>query len=285
MNSPITPLPEGNKPKFSLISLIIGIICGILLITVTFLIVKFYFKDNKDDSVTESSVTVSTMSPSTNGAQLLGGINANGELIKGTEPDDKSVKITSDLQYDLNIFLSNFSESDLPNFRMGERLSNDELIYFAELYNIYNRHELFENVEYREEEADLYRGNIRIKKEYIYETIKKYFDITMDEDVLGDYLYTEFTGGHMSEGVSIVNKAENLGDNLYRISFEVYATGGMDSDYYSFSPQEAKKYYLEAHNGSQTALENVRTGTAIIYAKDINDRSTYILKEYQHNNR
>ncbi len=278
-----TPVQGDKKPKFSALSLVIGMVCGILLIAITLLIIKLCVNERREE-LDRSSVSSTTQIAQVNSeteSETSTAITSTATIVAV----DKTVRLTSDLQYDLNIFLSNFSESDLPNFRMGERLSDDELIYFAELYNIYNRHDLFESVAYREEEADLYRGNIRIKKEYIYETIKKYFDITMDEGVLGDYLYTEFTGGHMSEGVTIVNKAESLGDNLYRLSFDVYPTGGMDSDYYSFSSQEAKKHYLEVNNGNQTAFENVKKGTAIIYAKDINDRSTYILKEYQQNKR
>lgn len=273
-----TPVQGDKKPKFSALSLVIGMVCGVLLIAVTLLIIKLCVNDRREE-LDKSSVSSTTQIAQVNSeteSETSTAITSTAIIVAV----DKTVRLTSDLQYDLNIFLSNFSESDLPNFRMGERLSDEELIQFAGLYNLYNRHNLYEYGDYYDDHY-LYGGNMRIEKEHIYETIKKYFDITMKEDVIEDYFYTEFTGGHILEGVSIVNKAEKLENNLYKVSFIVYYTGNNDSEYYSLTADEAEKHYLENYNSDSIIFENVGTGTAIIYAKDINDRSTYILKEYQ----
>lgn len=273
---------DGKNQKNSTVTLIIGIICGVLIVGITFIAIILAGNSKKDDKNKNDD----------NSSARLTQTSAVSTEIPQTQPTEPSTQkdvqspdaapVTKSKQYDMNIFMSNFSESDLPNFSMGKRLSAEELTWFARDYCFFNRYELYEDTDY--EFPDGGYGNIRIQEKYIKDTVENYFGFSLDDSEFTENLmyhdgcfYRQVTGGDMSSGCTIVNKFEKIGDNTYKLYCDVYFTSGADGDYYSFNAQQAE----EESKKDDVCFVKTKSGTAIIEAADINDRSTYILKEYQ----
>lgn len=188
------------------------------------------------------------------------------------------ITLSESLQYDLNIFLSNFSESNVGSF--SSQPSNEELADFALTYNFINRQNLFESGEYSIGEDTAY--NYRLDEKYAIETIKKYFDISVKPGFADGYrfyhdgyFYLEFTGAALSEGFSVVSSVEDVGGNLYKVNFAIYMSDGNDQPYYGYTTQR-----IQSESASNEYLRYVCDGTAYIRATNIYDRSTYILDSY-----
>lgn len=76
------------------------------------------------------------------------------------------VNLTNEEIKNLNTFFSNFSEVMLPSFSRNE-LTDEELINFGVFHNKINNYSRFEKDG---------ENKIKIKKEYVDESVKKYFD-------------------------------------------------------------------------------------------------------------
>ena len=193
-------------------------------------------------------------------------------------PAQPGIALTDSLQYDLNIFLSNFSESNVPSF--SDRLSDEELANYGLFYNFINRQHLFESGDYYDHDG--VDCNYRIEEHYVIETIKKYFDVTVSPGFaegtkiyVDGYFYMGFTGAPLSEGFSIASSAEDVGGNLYKVKFSIYMSYRGDQPYYGYTTQQ-----IQSESASQESLLYVCDGTAYIRATNIYDRSTYILDSY-----
>ena len=194
-------------------------------------------------------------------------------------PAQPGIALTDSLQYDLNIFLSNFSESNVPSF--SDRLSDEELANYGLCYNFINRQHLFETLgsgNYYEQNG-VY-GTHRIKEHYVIETIKKYFDVTVTPGFAegtsfysDGYFYIEFTGAPLTEGFTVVSSAKDIGGNLYEVNFSIYMSDGNDKPYYGYSTRDIE-------TTTDPYVQYVCDGTAYIRATNIYDRSTYILDSY-----
>ncbi len=265
-----------NRKEKSAITLIIGIICGMLLVGITCVLIFTLGgkKDNKEKSETvtqgEGTSVTQTSAVTTQAVNLKEDFTVENIEIKGN------------MQYDLNIFMSNFSESDLPNFSEIKKLSYEDMTWFARSYALLNKYSLYE-----EADRDFDNGmdcNIRIHEKYIKDIVKKYFGLSLDEKKFTEnmmyydgYFYNQVTGGQISEGFTVVNKVEKIGNNKYKVYCDVYYTDGMDNKYYSYTQQQAEK----ERQKNDIVFVKDKTGTAIIDATDIKDRSTYVLKEYR----
>lgn len=189
------------------------------------------------------------------------------------------LSLTASLQYDLNIFLSNFSESNVPSF--SDRLSDEALANYGLCYNFINRNYLFETPENGDYyEQDGVYGTHRIKEHYVIETIKKYFDVTVSPGFAegtsfysDGYFYIEFTGAPLTEGFTVVSSAKDIGGNLYEVNFSIYTSDGNDKPFYGYSTRDIE-------NTTDPYVQYVCDGTAYIRATNIYDRSTYILDSY-----
>ncbi|MGN1444302.1 MAG: hypothetical protein ACI4XE_10695 [Acutalibacteraceae bacterium] len=228
-----------------------------------------YVSPTRPKTTTRTTTAASTKRPQ---------VQPDTENYNTPEPSG-TISLTDSLQYDLNIFLSNFSESKVPSF--SDRLSDEELADYGLCYNFINRQHLFETPENGDyyEQGDVY-GTHRIKEHYVIETIKKYFDVTVSPGFAegtrfysDGYFYIEFTGAPFSDGFTVVSSARDIGGNLYEVNFSIYMSDGNDKPYYGYSTRDIE-------NTTDPYVRYVCDGTAYIRATNIYDRSTYILDSY-----
>ena len=189
---------------------------------------------------------------------------------------DRNINLTSSLQYNVNIYLSNFSEVGMRSF-MGTP-TYAELAKFGLMYNFINRYE--RTVEYGDYSYVADWANHRVKESYAIESIKKFLGITVQPgfangvDFYSDgYFYTQFTGAPMTQGFTIVSDLTDEGQGIYKAEFSIYDCGGEDSKYYSYSASQIE-------NANSRILAKAGYGTACFRSRNINDRTTYYLTEY-----
>lgn len=301
-NAPAPKKPKSRKGLIAALFVVIGLLLAVIMVLLISLGVTVFFKNRDtnaegvfagdyselhtghyEDEMSDVSYpdaeadydedVAVTESPTQDDFEIENATTSSVE-----EPEDNRIVLTDDLQYDVNIFLSNFSESDVESF---DGIPSDKaLLYYALSYNLINRNNLFESVENPPKDS-LYWTNIRISEKYILETIEKYFAVKkypgfaadFYEGYVDGYYYDQFTGGYLCSGFSIVKEVNYIGNNRYELQFDIYDDGAGGSEYYGFSLEEIEK-------DDNEYLCYLGKGTAIIYASDINDRSTYWLDEY-----
>lgn len=199
--------------------------------------------------------------------------------------DDYTKKLNlsdGDNQYNFNIYLSNFSEVLLPSF--SGLPDNNTLITFGEAHNRRNNES---TVDYNVSDNYMYR----MKEEKIAKTVKKYFEVWLDE---GDfvnyakkfdgimhkkgYLYSDDPPYGFAYGnFTVVNKIQSIGNNMYRIAFATYP----DALFYGFyNSTYPVPYHLTASEVKKLKISKENNGIAIIYASNLKKRDTYRLLAY-----
>lgn len=280
-----------QKPRNKTVLIAIGIM-ALLVFSIILILAGIGISSLSKDKNTESetvSVVNSTSETNTTQAKqetLYDSTTQTSEnnTVTSTQNYGKNyLKLNADLQYDVNIFLSNFSEADIENF--STRPSDKEMLNYAVTYNLLNKNYEFENCDVEFNNGSY--GNLRIHKDKVLKTVKKYFGYQLDDSACyssynyyDNYFYTEFTGGSLYSGFCIVSSLEKLKNNRYRATFDVYIDGSDGSDYYGCSTKEIEKYDKNA----ELYLKKIRTGYAIIEADNIYDRSTYTLSAYYDEN-
>ena len=225
---------------------------------------------------------------------MLGERVENGFCLVGTEygkgyvlvkylsalPDevDNAVSIDAELtqaqRADINLFLSNFTESDFGH-PLGYFDMNDDrmMIDFAINHIWFNRHNQIEWVDDGE-------YNVRLAEEAVLPVCEKYFGFAPTEhdsrwvDLTdGYYRWTE-TGGHVSMGFAQATSVSRMGEDWYVVYFERYGTGeNWSNDCTAWTIDQARAQFdCSGH------------GMAIFVAENLNDRSTYKLLKYAFTN-
>lgn len=194
----------------------------------------------------------------------------------------KSLKLDSDRQYKFNLYLSNFSEVELKSFNgMPE---TEELIRFGIFHNIKNN---AKTVDGKVSEDYYYRMSTRNIADKIY----KYFFLRTEEsdyqtygknDFFFDYKKGFLYSSDPPEGaiwgnLTVVSKAESVGDGLCKVTFAQY---DLDSYYTAFPSDPTLNYHLTPSEVKKAKLHKTHDGTAVIYASDLKKRSTYQLMAY-----
>ena len=87
-------------------------------------------------------------------------------VIEQTPTSGKEVKLNVTEKKALDTFFSNFAEADLGSFTQTDGIKNEEMINFGILHNYINKRKVFVNVD---------ENTIKIKKEYIEESVNKFF--------------------------------------------------------------------------------------------------------------
>lgn len=244
-----------------------------------------YVDDEEDDYSEDTETEITIQKPEETTEEIEKTTKEPEETEEKTTMPDKGsmggeyLNLDADLQYDVNIFLSNFSEATMENFSV--RAEDKDMLDYAITYNFINKQYEFEscNVEL---DNGIY-GNFRIHKDKVLQTVKKYFGYQLNSSVCNDvpyyydgYFYLNFTGANLCNGFCIVSSLEKLENNQYRAVFDIYLDGEDGSDYYGCSKEEIEGYDKK----DELYLYKIRTGYAIIHADDIYDRSTYTLSAY-----
>ncbi len=180
------------------------------------------------------------------------------------------LKLNDEQYRAVNLFLSNFTETGIAAIQNDS--DDQDLISFAHAHLWFNDHNSFEYGEYDRD------NNCRVKVDRIQEIIDKYFYLSKkvdlsgsDLDYDGKYYYHSETGGWCSCGFAITTGVSPLGNDEYFVSFMTFASGeAWDNDALELSVDQAWQKF-----GTPSAY-----GHALIYARDLADRSTYQMISY-----
>ena len=175
------------------------------------------------------------------------------------------VYINQELQSELNIFMSNFAEVPFDmSFNEG-KISDKKLILFGFWHNYRNYYRgISLHGTNRIEVENLHD---KLKKEYVDEAVKKYFDInkinhqTIPVDKYNSYeykngyYYTMHGDGENPIDYSVVYKVVNIGNGKYIVYAKNYhnseytTKNPYDYNYYSIDTDKAEKLYENDLNG------------------------------------
>ncbi|MBQ2957054.1 MAG: hypothetical protein IJE08_11395 [Clostridia bacterium] len=178
--------------------------------------------------------------------------------------------LTADEAAAANLFLSNFTETGI---RSCSSYSDDMvLVDFAHDHMWFNSQSSYEYGEYS-------RGNnCRVSDDRIQTIIDKYFydsyPVDLSEtrfDYIDGYYYHCETGGWTSCGFAHAVSICPIGDNQYFVLFYIYGGG----NHWENSILSASTEEIEALYGAPGGC-----GSALIYAEDLADRSTYKMISY-----
>lgn len=170
----------------------------------------------------------------------------------------------------VNLFLSNFTEIGM---KSCEAYYDDQnLVDFAHDHMWFNNHNAFEFGEYMGD------NNCRVSDDRIQEIIDKYFydptrvDLSQTRfDYVDGYYYHCETGGWTSNGFAHTVSVCPIGEDKYFVSFFIFGGGDFwENDVMDDSLDEIEARYY--HPGGY--------GSALIYASDLSDRSTYRMISY-----
>lgn len=196
--------------------------------------------------------------------------------------------------YDLNIFLSNFSECHL------SRITNDltpensgEMAYFAFYHNFWNNPATIEDGDYEQfmiDEESGYCYNLRLSKKKARRTINYFLygepglpqnldpDCGIKED--DDYYYSETTGGDFPGGFVLVDSTDVYNDPLstLQVNFHVYEPCLLyyldDKSVYGLRPDEVAEHFSDDSY-------SVYSGTAmLIFNRNEDGSYSYKLRSY-----
>jgi len=180
------------------------------------------------------------------------------------------IKLSKDERYAMNLFLSNFTEIGIDEISTWSM--DNLLVDFAHDHMWFNSYDDFEYGNY-------FNGNnCRVSNDKIQKYIDKYFydagEVNLWEtrfDYDGEYYYHCETGGWINSGFAQTVSVCSLGYNEYYVSFMIFGSGEFwENDVMHLNIDQAADTY-----GSPGGF-----GHALVYAKDLSDRSTYKMIEY-----
>lgn len=168
----------------------------------------------------------------------------------------------------LNIFFSNFSETDLKSFTQDKGAGDEEMIRFGVLHNYINKFSKFEKLD---------EYNVKIKKEFVDETSKKYFGKTIlnHKAIEGIKFSKGFYSIPLADGeaytFSQIDQLFDIGEQKYKAEVTVYTassgwTGDSHADPATYGKEvdgpkaayKVKAVILKNDKGEYTLLEYVR---------------------------
>ena len=174
--------------------------------------------------------------------------------------------------YAMNLFLSNFTEVGVE--QVDTHTHRDALVDFAHDHMWFNDHEAYEYGEYEND------NNCRVSDDRILEIIDNFFYAAdVNEEILdqtrydydGEYYYHCETGGWNNCGFAHTINVYPAGEDKYFVSFLVFENGeSWENDVLDDNLDE-----IIAVRG-----EPVSYGSALIYAEDLADRSTFKMISY-----
>lgn len=180
------------------------------------------------------------------------------------------IKPNAKQSYAMNLFLSNFTEIGLKS--VSNNSYDIDLVDFAHDHMWFNNYRLFEFGEYF---AD---NNCRVSDDRIQSIVDNYFyeapkvDLSQTRfDYDGEYYYHCETGGWITCGFAVNTSVARVAENEYYISFMIFSGGDFwTNDDLNLTIDEAWRKY-----GAPTGY-----GSALVYASDISNRSTYLMISY-----
>ena len=186
--------------------------------------------------------------------------------------------LTSKQRYNINLFLSNFTEVRFEYFdKMDDGYDTAALTEFAIGHCWFNRQNRLEWGEY------FNYNNVRLPEDQISPIVKKYFGFGIKPnhnlefiDYKNGYYYWEETGGHTSDGFACLTSVSYWGEDMYEVYFDIYGAGEYwENDVCYLYPSEARQRY-------PYSADYHATGRAVIdtNGNGLNDRDGWTLVQY-----
>lgn len=181
----------------------------------------------------------------------------------------ETLSLNKKQRYNVNLFLSNFSEQDFMQSGAYERYLTDNYYKqcFAYSHILMNKED---SVEY----GDWYEYNVRIPLRTLQSTAKKYLNLDVDfcsgNPCDGDYVYFQETGGDVNGGYVCYDTVEKIDSNRLSVYFHIYGSNGSWTNEVCYSkPIEINDwFYAKGH-----ALINMN-------GSGLNNRSGWYLERY-----
>ena len=188
------------------------------------------------------------------------------------------VDLSDGERYNINLFLSNFTETGFCRNCCFDASYVDEaaLTRFAIEHCWFNRQKQLEWGEY------FNYNNVRLSRDQIAPVVKKYFGLDIKPSKSVDYIdykdgwyYWEETGGHTDEGFACLTLVEKLDKRRYSVWFEIYGMGeNWDNDVCYYTTAEALRDY-RPYGDSPLGHAVIRVGSG-----GLKDRSGWALERY-----
>lgn len=202
-----------------------------------------------------------------------------------TVPPAGKVDLNKDIQYRINIFLSNFSEQGFLNMQLNTA-PDDQLMKFVWVYCKINH-----------SDAISYEGAYEtISLGTMNEYLNRFFGITRSPVNGASYMLDQWNSFDYHDGkfwfpaasgeaynkFTVAYEMMSNGDGTYTVSFQVFEVGleeywntpGVDNAYYHKSNDEISNYVLNGY------LTPIKGGTAVVRDYTYNGRATYQLISY-----
>lgn len=194
----------------------------------------------------------------------------------------ETLDLTDEQRYNINLFLSNFSEQQMPLYDEFDALNEwnvqlDEFVLnFAVQHQLFNREDKFEM-------GNFAMGEMRLKEDGLDDVVWKYFKrrpsgVGMAPYSYSDgYYYLNLAEQRINGGFVSVNRADPLGDSRYAIRFSIYDTdcGCWENDACALTPGEAAQLYGCGGEGLAVIVVD-GDGTM----GNLDDRSTWRLERW-----
>ena len=191
--------------------------------------------------------------------------------------EGKDVDVTDKQRYNINLFLSNFTEA---GFLWRSGCYDNSCVDYALLTDFAIDHCWF-NRQSRLEWGEYFNdNNVRLPEDQIAPIVKKYFGFSIKPshklqyvDYKGGYYYWQETGGHTNDGFACLANIEQLSRTRYSVWFNIYGAGeNWDNDVCYYVPREAAAKY--------PSTDSDMRGHAVIDVGDsgLGDRSDWSLE-------
>ena len=190
------------------------------------------------------------------------------------------VSMTSGQRYNINLFLSNFTETGFL-WRSGcydeSYTDAGQLTRFAIDHCWFNRQNRLEWGVY-------FNGNnVRLPEDQIAPIVKKYFGVNISPsheppymDYKKGYYYWQETGGHTNDGFACLYNVESLGGGRYCVWFDVYGMGeNWDNDVCYYDEYQAESAYQPYGSYAPYGRAIIDVGSS-----GLNDRSDWSLVRF-----
>lgn len=191
------------------------------------------------------------------------------EVFEGEE-----LSLDEDQRYNVNLFLSNFSEQFFA-VREGAYTSDNAdpamVLDFAVNHTWFNKENLIETGEWGDYNTRLSANKLAVSaKKYLNKAVKK--GASENFVLQGNYYYWEETGGHIKDGFTCFDSVESIDENRIGVHFHVYG-GGDDwrNNVCYLTPEEVQQDYWCDAEGH--AVINLGGG-------DLDERGSWFLERY-----
>ena len=281
---------KGNK------SLLIGIVIGVVIAVAAFAASGGQGDDDTKSSEstrftfnyeTGTSVTATTEKPTSQQSFITTTATtaATTAAQRYTQPAEEvypiSLRLTSELQHTMNLFLSNFSEANMKSFETFP--GAEEALDFALSFNFINKKENFELLN----SPVTFNGrsyNYRIKEDTIKNTVYNYFHVTQVLPSFGHnlinykdgYFYYQFTGGMIMDDVTIVTAVRQIDRYSYEVDFRLYDAASNNRNMYTMDDSQ-----VQSEMQSKPFIRYTGSGTAVISSEDIYKHNACRLESYR----